>query len=715
MLMPVLEETGQPASLDSDFTDNIVENECLVRQPIPSSYVFHKPNSTHSFHKELVDRNAMKAASILVIRASLQRKCNPAGRTDDAVPPSNILLFLYLSKLVIGIGQFQEKNLSKVMKIIFPYVRRVENGWLPIPTTVSGFRSTITNTSNSNSLVSILPIPRPATMSDGHGYTPFRQILAHALLMESFPESCLKDTKYESIILSHKFQFFLSTIKRSSSSSASTQLAVGLLLWTDGWDPSTSSKSNRSPMHTGTVTMIIVNVQTQALVGVTTYPNMGGPGKIDHGPVCQRFLEDLSEFEREDSSRLFDSRYHAGKVEVYTNLLFIIQDQPERRQASCLLAGNSILHPLFGMSSNFKNLVRPFNACKDCQTKVLDYIKEGNWLFPPVQNHCPNCVSWNVDNLYACKYTVSYPMPEALLESSPGYSLFQGPGQISSSLLIAGWNYAIDMFVHQKKWIQADVQKYLHQMCVNDGTIEAFLLSCRKNVLLQEVKNNESEYEPEEIARTISQACARPEEFELPKPPAMWQLGETESKVEGIMHLSMGIQKAVFKFVHFWATKHQNGKVLQRRLAVLLVSVQKLNISYVPCRPYKDEKFGGYTAETYRAMCMICTWLYTCLQEDDLVPSDPPIPNDNIPQSSWRKKDNLAWMEMRGIEYAASISASEAKREVSRYMERSGCPPPAIFDMQPQIQTEEMRDLLGRMFRMFRAIFSTDLFKTISK
>jgi hypothetical protein len=159
LLIPVSEESGQPPSVYPDYTDNFVENECLVRQPFPFSYIFHKPNSTQSFHRELMDGNAMKAASILVIRASLQRNCNLTGHTDDAVQPSNILLFLYLSKLVVGIGQFQEKNLSKVMKIIFPYVRRVEKGWLPIPTTVSGFRSIITNTSNSNSLVSILPIP----------------------------------------------------------------------------------------------------------------------------------------------------------------------------------------------------------------------------------------------------------------------------------------------------------------------------------------------------------------------------------------------------------------------------------------------------------------------------------------------------------------------------------------------------------------------------
>jgi hypothetical protein len=43
-------------------------------------------------------------------------------------------------------------------------------------------------------------------------------------------------------------------------------------------------------MYTGTVTLIIVNVQSQVLVGVTTYPNMGGPGKIDHGPVFHRFV-----------------------------------------------------------------------------------------------------------------------------------------------------------------------------------------------------------------------------------------------------------------------------------------------------------------------------------------------------------------------------------------------------------------------------------------
>jgi hypothetical protein len=165
------------------------------------------------------------------------------------------------------------------MKIVYPYVQEVEDAWTPIPTTDSGFRTTILNSSNKNSLLSISPIPRSETMLDGHGYTPFQQILAHALMMETFDESSLMETKFKSIILCHKFQRFLSDIKISSLTGTHTQLAVGLLLWTDGWDPSTSSKSNRAPMHTGTVSLILVNVAYHDLVGVATYPNMGGPGK----------------------------------------------------------------------------------------------------------------------------------------------------------------------------------------------------------------------------------------------------------------------------------------------------------------------------------------------------------------------------------------------------------------------------------------------------
>jgi hypothetical protein len=64
----------------------------------------------------------------------------------------------------------------------------------------------------------------------------------------------------------------------------------------------------------------------------------------------------------------------------------------------------------------------------------------------------------------------------------------------------------------------------------------------------------------------------------------------------------MGIQKAVFKFIIRWATNHSNGAALQHHLAAALGAIQDLKVAYCPCRPYKDDNFGGFIAEVDRAM-----------------------------------------------------------------------------------------------------------------
>jgi hypothetical protein len=79
--------------------------------------------------------------------------------------------------------------------------------------------------------------------------------------------------------------------------------------------------------------------------------------------------------------------------------------------------------------------------------------------------------------------------------------------------------------------------------------------------LLHDVRNNPEEYEVGDIESTETQARDVPSLYELPEPPAMWNLGETEDKTEGVMHLSMGIQKEVFKFIHKWSTKQKKGDV----------------------------------------------------------------------------------------------------------------------------------------------------------
>jgi hypothetical protein len=379
------------------------------------------------FKSHMVAGNALLAASVIVAQALFQTP----GAIDTQLPVANVMLFLYLAKLVISTGKLQQGNLSKVLQILYPYAEQCESSWGPMPCTVSGFSSKITNVTNSHSLVSILPIPSPQTLDDGHGYTPFREVLTHALMMKTFDARETKDPKWKSLASSKKFKAFLRRLAGSNRGVSSIrQIAVGVIVWTDGWDTSTGTKPNRSPMHTGTITLVFLDVASGDVVGIATYPNMGGPGKIDHGTLFQRFQDDMASFEAAGSERTFQSVHFPCEVEIFTEILFVVQDQPERRQASGLLGGRSILHPLFGTSCDFKSLARPFVACIDCENTLHQYLENKDWSQPPMENGCEHCLAWSLPQLVHASYSKPYEVPGAIGVDSPGYSLFSGPGRL---------------------------------------------------------------------------------------------------------------------------------------------------------------------------------------------------------------------------------------------------------------------------------------------
>jgi hypothetical protein len=224
---------------------------------------------------------------------------------------------------------------------------------------------------------------------------------------------------------------------------------------------------------------------------------------------------------------------------------------------------------------------------------------------------------------------------------------------------------------------------------------------------LKEMTNHPGRFTADQIAQFQTDMGADPHGYALPLPPAMWSLGDIDDKTEGIMHLSMGIQKAVFKFIILWATSHNRGAALQRRLADVLRAIQDLNVAYCPCRPCKDEKFGGFTAEGYRAMTLTSLYIYRCLLEISLQP--PPRRDTNPkPQKEWTRQDNLNWMHVRGIDYSRKILLPESREMVRGYMLLD--PVPNVIKSLPEpITTSQIRDLVWRMYNMFRAIFCTDL------
>ena len=129
-------------------------------------------------------------------------------------------------------------------------------------------------------------------------------------MMKIFDAEETKDPKWKSLACCQKFRQFLQCLSELNGTDLFIRrLAVGVIVWTDGWDTSTGTKSNRSPMHTGTTTLVFVDASTGDVVGIAAYPIMGGPGKKDHATVFRRLQEDMARHESAGGDRRFES-YH---------------------------------------------------------------------------------------------------------------------------------------------------------------------------------------------------------------------------------------------------------------------------------------------------------------------------------------------------------------------------------------------------------------------
>jgi hypothetical protein len=70
-------------------------------------------------------------------------------------------------------------------------------------------------------------------------------------------------------------------------------VSLGLVFWLDGWDPSASSKNNRSPIHTASVTLLCIDNLMGVLFNARTFPYACGPGKANHNIIFQALRHSL--------------------------------------------------------------------------------------------------------------------------------------------------------------------------------------------------------------------------------------------------------------------------------------------------------------------------------------------------------------------------------------------------------------------------------------
>jgi hypothetical protein len=398
------------------------------------------------------------------------------------------------------------------------------------------------------------------------------------------------------------------------------RLTVGLTLFTDGYDPNRMSKGNRASVWVAICTLVIFDHQENRVLWTSTAPLASATGKAKHGVFFEQVHNVIQDWDQDAQAvskevpRMWSS-YHGGPVATQIVPTVFLMDQPEKRQSNSLLAGNSTLHALFGYSIHLSDLASPLSSCGKCAKASKRYLSKGDFSRSPVFP-CRNCMGWSVEKtIQRGKYNEPISNLEFLEMDAPGFHLQKKPGKLSFSLLKEAWEYAIGKF--GGRWNIGQLEAYLGLLCVDAATVKYFLSRTKQHILFRRVQREpEAVGEHTLVAEIIRDQNENPTKFTLPPSPAAWSIGTLDQRVEAVMHLGMNVTKAIAKFVYRWATSKRIGGSVTKRANQLINTLKALRLSICPIINFKDDKYGGFVAETYRAWLMIAPWLFRVIEED---------------------------------------------------------------------------------------------------
>jgi hypothetical protein len=143
--------------------------------------------------------------------------------------------------------------------------------------------------------------------------------------------------------------------------SSSPLVCLYITEWSDGIEPSYSTKANRGSCRIKTITISPMHDMMNTLTH--TYPIASGRESDNHECIESKFRLQLNDFRTGKNVVFYHGRLKKN-ITVYLELLVSMQDQPERRAASYIKLGNSTYTAHWGVSLNTQEVASNIPSCK---------------------------------------------------------------------------------------------------------------------------------------------------------------------------------------------------------------------------------------------------------------------------------------------------------------------------------------------------------------
>lgn len=667
---------------DDDFPVNDFDDDESISHPeIPIAvreidFTLFDRKASQEFYKH--NQNALGAKYIV------SRSIHQTTTIVDDLTTNDCELHLCLAKMCTDLSRVQRNNLGKVLQvavraIVDPYEQRltdfiegstsiddlhahsnhpmrtaVHHG---VPQTVEELRSKYAE--GKHSIQDNLPHPEVNTVG-ADAYVSLKEVirdlLARGTAIETAPVSSVPPT-HETVRRVIESKHYLSILDRARKCHPLEDdvLVLWINEWSDDFEPN-NTKQNKGSVWLKTCTISPPHALKNC--ANNTYPIALGP-KGSHDEIEDLFVGELlslSDPGHRDKNWFYDSLQNKMRL-VYAELFVSLQDQPERRGANHLLAGNSTMHSSFGRVFDLKSIKKTVPSCDDCLDNLLAEAPMNIFA-------CSACVNWsfNIDSeLLDFNPPKDYPK-----EKVPPSGCLR-PFPLNYKSIIEAVECAREQIVEQA-WTEAIAHAYLGLNGLNDPIIEFLLEPAVLRAQLADAKLNLPKDDP---LRLILEEVERehPGWLENTTVPPLWRRNvELWQHVDVIMHLLfLGITKTTGRVIAKW-TKSKG-----KHTAFLIYAKDVLEsiplVPWLAVAPYTGDKLGGWVSENYLALARLSKWFYGGL---DLIAVEKPYVEPTIEHSKWIKKMNVDWLTAHELSFASlvadDIGSLALKLDCQRYI-----------------------------------------------
>ena len=598
------------------------------------------------------------------------------------IPPNDVSMHLSIAALVCSITRGQREQLANVLHLVTNAMSNKDVGKdnfiTRIPQSAPDLRSLYLV--GKDAIIPNLPRPNVTIVSD-HAYVSLKDCVAD-LLGHGLPLDTIRKCSASTVSDINQSSVAQKMYDKACAVHNNIVNVICLYIteWSDGFEPSISTKSNRGSCWIKSVTISPPPSQLHALTH--TYPIAIGLESDSHEAVEQLFASELMEF-RSGANVTF---YHAGQrcnATVHLELFASLQDQPERRSANYLMLGGSTFTARWGLSLDFSAVANAIPSCQHCLSKLFST----NVICNVTNYDCPNCVNWQTDKLHDC---LLYSPPKDYPADQLPLTGMLSPINLSYDIIKGAVVVAHECFV-RGTWTAKNLRCFLRVHGLNNVAISS-ILSCAAKCKDKATEGIILDGDGETVA--------------MWKFPAMWERGiELRQHIDVVMHLIfLGVVKTCIQMLHEWMKLRGRNNTFSNYLKGTLESLQLLGLSWCQCVPYKTGKLGGWVSENFLAAARIMTWLYCSI---DNIASDTIFVAPDKPQTQWTRPQNCSWLSARGL--CTKGKAAELRTRVRDYMRQADGPPALL----PQVGGEVTN--VHQMLVALKAMVARVMAKEITK